>query len=121
MSAVPTVPNALGRVGGKEGWMRSFDSGATAVYAPTERVAPPVYDAGDIALAAPQEVTAQVQPNPVVRFLPIVTAVVTVGAMAAAYQSRSAIMLNPAFLIFPLMILVSTVTTVISDADRRLG
>src|ERR1700753_632794 len=117
MSAVPTVPKALGQTGGREGWMRSFDSGATAAYAPTERVAPPMYDAGDIVVDAPQEVAGQAQSNPMVRFLPIVTAILTVGAMALAYQSRSAVGHNPVYLIFPLMMLVSTVTTVISNAD----
>ena len=66
-----------------------------------------------------QEVARQAQPSPIVRLLPIVTAIATVGAMAVAYYSRSAVARNPAFLIFPLMMLVSTVTTVISNADRR--
>jgi S-DNA-T family DNA segregation ATPase FtsK/SpoIIIE len=67
--------------------MRSFDSGATAEYAPTERVPRPVYDTTDIVVAAPQEVARQAQPSPMVRFLPIVTAIATVGAMAVAYYS----------------------------------
>ena len=88
--------------------MRWFDSGATAEYVPTERVPRPVYDTTDIVVAAPQEVARQAQPSPMVRFLPIVTAIATVGAMAVAYYSRSAVARNPAFLIFPLMMLVST-------------
>jgi DNA segregation ATPase FtsK/SpoIIIE, S-DNA-T family len=101
--------------------MRSFESGATAEHVPTERVPRPVYDTTDIVVAAPQEVARQAQLSPMVRFLPIVTAIVTVGAMAVAYLSRSAVAQNPAFLIFPLMMLVSTVTTVVSNADRRRG
>ena len=101
--------------------MRSFESGATAEHVPTERVPRPVYDTTDFVVAAPQEVARQAQPSPLVRFLPIVTAIATVGAMAVAYYSRSAVVRNPAFLIFPLMMLVSTVTTVISNADRRRG
>ena len=101
--------------------MRWFESGATAEHVPTERVPRPVYDTTDIVVAAPQEVARQAQPSPLVRFLPIVTAIATVGAMAVAYYSRSAVARNPAFLIFPLMMLVSTVTTVISNADRRRG
>src|SRR5271156_1575885 len=98
-----------------------FESGATAEHLPTERVPRPVYDTTDIVVAAPQEVARQAQLSPMVRFLPIVTAIATVGAMAVAYYSRSAVARNPAFLIFPLMMLVSTVTTVISNADRRRG
>jgi S-DNA-T family DNA segregation ATPase FtsK/SpoIIIE len=101
--------------------MRWFDNGATAEHVPTERVPRPVYDTTDIVVAAPQEVARQAQPSPLVRFLPIVTAIAAVGAMAVAYYSRSAVARNPAFLIFPLMMLVSTVTTVISNADRRRG
>jgi S-DNA-T family DNA segregation ATPase FtsK/SpoIIIE len=101
--------------------MRWFDSGATAEYVPTERVPRPVYDTTDIVVAAPQEVARQAQPSPIVRLLPIVTAIATAGAMAVAYYSRSAVARNPTFLIFPLMMLVSTMTTVISNADRRHG
>src|SRR5277367_6911230 len=98
-----------------------FESGATAEHVPTERVPRPVYDTTDIVVAAPQEVARQAQLSPMVRFLPIVTAIATVGAMGVAYSSRSAVARNPAFLIFPLMMLVSTVTTVISNADRHRG
>lgn len=101
--------------------MRRFDSGATAEHVPVERVPGPVYDTTDFVVAAPPEAARQAQPSPLVRFLPIVTAIATVGAMAVAYYSRSAVARNPAFLIFPLMMLVSTVTTVVSNADRGRG
>ncbi len=39
--------------------------------------------------------------------------------MAAAYYARSAVARNPAFMMFPVMMLVSTVATVFSGADRR--
>ena len=101
--------------------MRSFESGATAEHVPTERLPRPPYDTADIAVAAPQEVARQARLSPMVRLLPIVTAIATVGAMAVAYYSRSAVARNPSFLIFPLMMLVSTVTTVVANADRRRG
>ena len=101
--------------------MRSFKGGATAEHVPGERMSRPVYDTTDFVVAAPQEVARQAQPSPLVRFLPIITAIATVGAMAVAYHSRYAVVRNPAFLIFPLMMLVSTVTTVISNADRGRG
>jgi DNA segregation ATPase FtsK/SpoIIIE, S-DNA-T family len=59
------------------------------------------------------------QPNQLIRLLPIVTAVATVGAMAAAYYARSAVGRNPAFMMFPVMMLLSAVATVLSGADRR--
>jgi DNA segregation ATPase FtsK/SpoIIIE, S-DNA-T family len=101
--------------------MRSFESGATAEHVPIERLPRPVYDTTDIIVAGPQEVAREAQLSPVVRFLPVVTAIATVGAMAVAYFSRSVVAQNPVFLIFPLMMLVSTVTTVVSNADRRRG
>ena len=99
--------------------MRSFESGATAEHVVTQRVPRPVYDTADLVVVAPQEVGRQAQLSLTVRFLPIVTAIATVGAMAVAYYSGSAVARNPAFLIFPLMMLVSTVTTVVSNVDRR--
>jgi DNA segregation ATPase FtsK/SpoIIIE, S-DNA-T family len=101
--------------------MRSFESGATVEHVPTERVPRPLYDTTDIVVDAPPEVARQAQLSPMVRFLPILTAIATVGAMAVAYFHRSAVAQNPAFLIFPLMMLVSTLTTVVSNADRRRG
>ena len=72
----------------------------------------------DIAVAAPQEV-GHPQPNQLIRLLPIVTAVATVGAMAAAYYAGSAVARNPVFMMFPVMMLMSAVATVFSGADRR--
>src|SRR6202012_5523801 len=120
ISTVLSVPLASGEavaVACWEGWMRSFESGATAEHVPTERVPRPPYDTVDIVVAAPPEVARQARPSAMVRLLPIVTAIATVGAMAVAYHSRSAVARNPSFLIFPLMMLVSTLTTVIANAD----
>jgi S-DNA-T family DNA segregation ATPase FtsK/SpoIIIE len=85
-----------------------------------ERIPPPTHETKDIEVAAPPEVT-HTQSNPLIRFVPIITAVVTVGAMAAAYYARSTVARNPAFTMFPLMMLVSAVATVLSGADRRRG
>ncbi len=95
-----------------------FDSDATVEYAVPERLPPPVCETNDIAVAAPLEV-GHPQPSQLVRLLPIVTAVATVGAMAAAYYARSAVARNPAFMMFPVMMLMSAVATVLSGADRR--
>ena len=95
-----------------------FDSEATVEFVIPERLPPPVCDTRDIAVAAPPEVSRP-QSNRLIRLLPIVTAVVTVGAMAAAYYARSAVARNPAFMMFPVMMLMSAVATVFSGADRR--
>jgi S-DNA-T family DNA segregation ATPase FtsK/SpoIIIE len=95
-----------------------FDSEATVEYAVPERLPPPVCETDDITVDAPQEV-GHPQLNHLVRLLPIVTAVATVGAMAAAYYARSAVARNPAFMMFPVMMLMSAAATVLSGADRR--
>jgi S-DNA-T family DNA segregation ATPase FtsK/SpoIIIE len=100
-----------------EGWT-PFDGEATVEYAVPERLPPPVCEIHDIAVTAPQEVDHP-QPNQLVRLLPIVTAVATVGAMAAAYYARSAVARNPVFMMFPVMMLMSAVATVLSGTDRR--
>jgi S-DNA-T family DNA segregation ATPase FtsK/SpoIIIE len=100
-----------------EGWM-SFDSEATVEYAVPERLPPPACEHDAIAVAAPPGVD-QPQPNQWIRLLPIVTALATVVAMAAAYYARSVVARNPAFMMFPVMMLVSTVATVFSGTDRR--
>ena len=95
-----------------------FDSEATVEYAVPERLPPPACETHDIAVAAPQE-AGHPQPNQLIRLLPIVTAVATVGAMAAAYYARSAVARNPVFMMFPVMMLMSAVATVLSGTDRR--
>ncbi|OBK32467.1 type VII secretion protein EccC [Mycobacterium sp. 1245111.1] len=85
-----------------------------------ERIPPPAHETTDIDIAVPPEVT-RTQSNPLIRLVPIITAVATVGAMAAAYYARSTVVRNPAFMMFPLMMLVSAVATALSGADRRRG
>lgn len=101
--------------------MQRLDSGATAEFAPIERVMPPVYVTSDVVIAPPPEVGRTAQSNQLIRFLPIVTAIAAVGAMAVVYHSRSAAAHNPAFLMFPLMMLASALATVFSNLDRRRG
>ena len=97
-----------------------FDSEATVEFAVPERLPPPVCETHDIAVPAPQEV-AHPQPNSLIRLLPIVTAVATVGVMAAAYYARSTVARNPSLLMFPVVMLMSAVATVLSGSDRRRG
>ncbi len=96
-----------------------FDSEATVEHHVPERLSPPACEKGDIVVTAPQEATNSARPNQLIGFLPIVSAVATVGAMAAAHLARPSLARNPLFMLFPLVMLVSALVTVLSNADRR--
>jgi DNA segregation ATPase FtsK/SpoIIIE, S-DNA-T family len=101
--------------------MGQCDSSATVEFMPPARLAPPVFETADIVIAAPPETTRPAQANVMTRFLPVVMAIATVGTMALVFVSRSAVARNPAFVTFPLMMLLSAVATVVSGVDRRRG
>jgi S-DNA-T family DNA segregation ATPase FtsK/SpoIIIE len=98
-----------------------FGSTATVEFIPPGRLPAPVFETADIVVAAPPEVTRPAQTNLMIRFMPVVTAIATVGTMAVVFYSRSALARNPAFMMFPLVMLLSAVATVFSGADRRRG
>ena len=93
----------------------------TVEFTPAARLPAPVFGSTDVVVAAPPDMTRPVQTNVLVRFLPVVTAIATVAMMAAIVLSRSTVARNPAFMAFPLVMLLSTVATVISGADRLRG
>ncbi|WP_408632618.1 type VII secretion protein EccCa [Mycobacterium cookii] len=95
--------------------------GATAEFTPRLRLTPPPFDAADLVVAAPKEATGPAQTNPMIRFLPVVMAIATVAAMAVVFHSRSGVPRTPAFMLFPVMMLVSAAATVASGAGRRRG
>lgn len=99
---------------------KAFDGDATAEHITIDRIAPPMHEANDIAVAAPPELT-RTPSSQLLRFVPIVTAVVTVGAMCAAYYARSSVVRNPAFMMFPLMMLISAVATALLGSNTRRG
>ena len=101
--------------------MGQCDSSATVEFTLPARLPPPVFESADIVVAAPPEVTRPARTNMVARFLPVVTAIATSAMMAVVFLSRSAVARNPAFMTFPLMMLLSAVVTVVSGADRRRG
>jgi DNA segregation ATPase FtsK/SpoIIIE, S-DNA-T family len=101
--------------------VRPFDSTATVEFMSRARVPMPAFESADIVVMAPQEVTRQPQMNLMIRFLPVVTAIATVGTMTVVFYSRSSGARNPAFMMFPLMMLASAAATVFSGADRRRG
>jgi DNA segregation ATPase FtsK/SpoIIIE, S-DNA-T family len=101
--------------------MRQRDDSATVEFTPPARLPAPAFEAADVLIAAPPELTRPTRPIMMTRFLPVVMALATVGMMAVVYFSRSAVGHNPAFMTFPLMMLLSAVATVVAGADRQRG
>ena len=99
--------------------MGSFNVGSAEEFVPTARLTPPSYETADLAVAAPNDIARPTQTNPVIRFLPVVTALAAVAAMAVVFHSRSGVTRNPAFMLFPVMMLMSAIATVVSGAERR--
>jgi DNA segregation ATPase FtsK/SpoIIIE, S-DNA-T family len=101
--------------------VRPFDSSATVEFVSRRRVPMPEVETAEIVVAAPKEVDRQGQTNLMIRLLPVVTAIATVGTMAVVFYSRSAAARSPAFMVFPLMMVVSAAATVLSGAGKRRG
>ena len=101
--------------------MGQCDSSATVGFTPPPRLATPLVESADIAVAAPPEVTRPAQANVVARFLPVVMAIATSAMAAVIFFSGSPAAHNPAFMTFPLIMLLSAVVTLVSGADRRRG
>ncbi len=92
----------------------------TQGFVPVVRQLPPAVATADIIVEAPPDpppASASLLP----RLLPIVLSVASMGVMAAAFTSGSAVTRNPMFLAFPMMMLVSTVVTVVTGRARRQG
>jgi S-DNA-T family DNA segregation ATPase FtsK/SpoIIIE len=82
---------------------------------------PPAFPTADIAVAAPPELPGPASPTALVRLLPVVMSVATVGVMAVAFLSGSAVSRNPMFLAFPMIMLVSIVVTAVTGRGSRRG
>jgi len=82
---------------------------------------PPAFPTADIAVAAPPELPQAASPGLLVRLLPVVMSVTTVGVMAVAFSSGSAISRNRMFLAFPLMMLASVLVTAVTGRGGRRG
>ncbi|SPM38565.1 secretion protein EccC [Mycobacterium numidiamassiliense] len=83
---------------------------------------PPARVAGaEIAVAAPPELAPSSSPGLLVRLLPLVMSVATLGITAVVFFSGSDATRNPTFLVFPLMMVVSMVLTVMSGRGQRRG
>src|SRR5215470_16081302 len=81
---------------------------------------PPVVDA-DIIVAAPPELAGPTAPGLLTRLLPVVMSAATLGVMAILVFSRSGMTRNPMFLVFPMMMAVSTLLAVIAGRGQRQG
>ena len=101
--------------------MGQRDVSAAAEFMPSVRLPAPVFDTADVVITAPPQVTRPTRTNAMSRFLPAVMALATVGMMAVLFISRSAVGHNPAFMTFPLLMLLSAVGTALSGADRQRG
>ncbi|MCV7124392.1 type VII secretion protein EccCa [Mycobacterium lacus] len=75
--------------------------------------------ATEIVVAAPPELPSLPSPGPLVRVLPVVMSVATLGVMAALFLSGSSVARGPTFLAFPMMMLASLVMTAVTGGGRR--
>jgi S-DNA-T family DNA segregation ATPase FtsK/SpoIIIE len=81
----------------------------------------PELPAAELAVSAPPELPAPSSPHALMRLLPAVVAVTTMGVMAATFLTGSAVSRNPMFLAFPAMMLVSMVVTALTGRHGRRG
>lgn len=72
-----------------------------------------------IEVAAPPEVPRSASPGLLVRVLPIVMSVATLGVMGAGFLSGSPVTHSPTILAFPVMMLGSLVVTAVAGRSRR--
>ena len=79
----------------------------------------PGFPTADVAVAMPPELPRSAPSTVLVRLLPVVMSVTTVGAMAVAFLSGSAVGRNPMFLAFPMMMLVSAAVTALTGRGNR--
>ncbi|OBF80494.1 type VII secretion protein EccC [Mycobacterium sp. 852002-51163_SCH5372311] len=93
----------------------------TTSFAPATRRPPPTIDGADIAVAAPPEVAHPTASGLLMRLLPALTSVATLGVMAAAFFSGSGVSRNPTFLALPMVLLMSVVVTALTGRGRGQG
>ncbi|OBA61770.1 type VII secretion protein EccC [Mycobacterium sp. 1100029.7] len=72
-------------------------------------------------MTAPPELSPSESPSPLMRLLPIGMSVAAVGVIVVTYSSGASVGRNPAFLVFPMMMLVSMVLAVVARRGRRPG
>jgi DNA segregation ATPase FtsK/SpoIIIE, S-DNA-T family len=93
----------------------------TQGFMPVVRQLPPAVATADITVAAPPELPRPTSPSLPVRLLPVLISIGTLGVMAAAFFSGSAVTRSPTFLAFPMMMLVWTTATAVAGRRRQGG
>jgi S-DNA-T family DNA segregation ATPase FtsK/SpoIIIE len=94
---------------------------ATAAFARPPRTQPPRFATAEIGVAAPPQPLRPERGPMMARLLPVVMAVAMISMMVVVYRSGSAATRSPVFMVFPLMMLVSVLGTVVMGRDRRRG
>jgi S-DNA-T family DNA segregation ATPase FtsK/SpoIIIE len=82
---------------------------------------PPSAASADITIAAPPELPTASSPGLLVRLLPVVMSIATLGVMTVVFFAGSGMTRNPTFLAFPIMMVISMVLTVASSRSQRRG
>jgi DNA segregation ATPase FtsK/SpoIIIE, S-DNA-T family len=90
-------------------------------FVPVVRQLPTAVPTADIIVAAPPELPRSTSPSLLIRLLPVGMSLAALGVMAVTFFSGSAVTRNPAFLAFPIMMLVSMVLTAVTQRGRRQG
>ncbi|MGE2814050.1 type VII secretion protein EccCa [Mycobacterium heidelbergense] len=91
----------------------------TEVFAPAVRVPPPAVETADVNIAVPPELPRSPSSGPLVRLVPVLISLGSLGVMAAAFISGSAATRSPTFLAFPVMMLASMIATTVVGRGRR--
>ncbi|HEV7579807.1 MAG TPA: type VII secretion protein EccCa [Mycobacterium sp.] len=93
----------------------------TEGFVPAVRQLPTAVPTADIIVAAPPELPRSTSPSLLMRLLPVAMSLAALGVMAVTFISGSAVTRNPAFLAFPMMMLISMVLTAVTQRGRRQG
>ncbi|HEY0224848.1 MAG TPA: FtsK/SpoIIIE domain-containing protein, partial [Mycobacterium sp.] len=88
---------------------------------PAKRRPPPLVVGADIVIAAPPELATSSTSGLLVRLLPVVMSIATLGVMGVVIFSGAGMTRNPTFLAFPMMMVVSMVLTLTGGRGQRRG
>lgn len=91
----------------------------TEVFAPAVRRPPPAVETTDVNIDAPPELPRSSSFGPLVRLVPVLISLGSLGAVAAAFFSGSTVTRSPTFLAFPVMMLGSMIATTVAGRGHR--
>jgi DNA segregation ATPase FtsK/SpoIIIE, S-DNA-T family len=92
----------------------------TQGFVPVVRQLPPEVATADVIVAAPPQLPHSATPSGLMRVLPVGMSIATMGVMAVTF-SGSGVARSPAFLAFPMMMLLSFALTSLTQRGRRRG